>query len=479
MRKIAFWLSLIMIFTIPWENLITVESLGTVSRAMGYLVAVFWAITVVVTGRFRALRSFHGMVYVFIIWTVASVFWSVNVDKTIARFLTGLQLAVLVLMLWDLYITPAMLKAGLQAYVLGGFVSVVSTIANYFSGITFYSHRYGASGFNVNDLAIILALGIPVAWYLAVSETRSNIRRVLRLVNYAYIPAAVVAILLTASRAALLSTFPAFLFMLSMLARLKLYVRVLIVMALVSSLFAVLPLVPQASFARIGATGTEVTEGDLNGRLEIWQDGVTSFEEHPVIGIGSGAFADITDTGKVGHNFVLSLVVELGIIGLALFLSILVIVFQHARRQPKQWFRLWLTVLVIWLLGAASHNLEFRKQSWLFLSLIVVSEGIYNRRNESRVPPAIRLGGAAMAGGSQSAASISRAAGGISSTGLAQSRSIQTTQRADRPADRGARRDGSPPQRLGSQRTVLNRAPSDAHANAPVRPRRTSIGKRP
>jgi hypothetical protein len=143
MRKIAFWLSLIMIFTIPWENLITVESLGTISRAMGYLVAAFWATTVVVTGRFRALHSFHGMVYVFMLWTVASVFWSVNVDKTIARFLTGLQLTVLIFMLWDLYITPAMLKAGLQAYVLGGFVSIASTIANYLSGITFYSKRYG------------------------------------------------------------------------------------------------------------------------------------------------------------------------------------------------------------------------------------------------------------------------------------------------------------------------------------------------
>lgn len=406
MRTIAYWLSLVLIFTIPWENLIAFGGLGTVSRVIGYLVAMFWAATVLVTGRFRQLRLYHGAVYLFVLWNVASVFWSVNTDKTVTRFVTGLQLVVLIFMLWDLYVTPAMLKAGLQAYVLGGFVSVNSTIANYLSGNQFYPERYGATGFNVNDLAFILALGIPVAWHLAVSQGGGKKTLPLRLINYAYIPAAVVAILLTASRTALLATFPAFLYMLSTLAQVKLYIRVMIVVALVGSLFAVLPFVPQASFTRLGTTSSEATGGDLNGRMEIWRDGFASFQENPLLGIGSGAYAEITDTGKVGHNFVISLLVEVGIVGFFMFMAILAIVGRHAWRQPKWWSRLWLAVLAIWLLGAATHNLEYRKQTWLFLSMVVVSASMPERREDAAAAQPVH----AVAGAGAAAAGVPRAA---------------------------------------------------------------------
>ncbi len=50
MRTVAYWLSLILIFVIPWENVIVIEGLGTVSRVTGLLVAAFCVATVVITG---------------------------------------------------------------------------------------------------------------------------------------------------------------------------------------------------------------------------------------------------------------------------------------------------------------------------------------------------------------------------------------------------------------------------------------------
>ena len=35
MRTVAYWLSLILIFVIPWENAILFEGVGTASRAVG------------------------------------------------------------------------------------------------------------------------------------------------------------------------------------------------------------------------------------------------------------------------------------------------------------------------------------------------------------------------------------------------------------------------------------------------------------
>jgi len=85
MRDIAFWLSLALVFTIPWENVIFLERLGTVSRATGLVVAAFWIATVVVTGRLRKLRPFHLAIYLFVLWNVVSVLWSLGVDRTMYR----------------------------------------------------------------------------------------------------------------------------------------------------------------------------------------------------------------------------------------------------------------------------------------------------------------------------------------------------------------------------------------------------------
>ena len=41
MRKVAIWLSLIMIFMMPWEDAITINSLGSLTRLTGFVVAGF------------------------------------------------------------------------------------------------------------------------------------------------------------------------------------------------------------------------------------------------------------------------------------------------------------------------------------------------------------------------------------------------------------------------------------------------------
>ena len=58
MRKIAFWLALVLLFMIPWENSVIVDGVGRISRLMGILVAAFWLGTVLATGKFRQLRPF-------------------------------------------------------------------------------------------------------------------------------------------------------------------------------------------------------------------------------------------------------------------------------------------------------------------------------------------------------------------------------------------------------------------------------------
>jgi len=386
MHTVTFWLSLILVFMIPWENSVVIAGLGTLTRVTGLLVTAFWGVTVVATGRFRKPHPFHLAVYLFVLWNVISVFWSVDVDWTVTRIQTYFQVAGLAYILWDLYTTPAALKAGLQAYVLGAYVSIGSTVANYLAGNAFSDvdpHRYSGAGLNTVDLALILALSIPVAWHLAVSASNNKKSDVLRLVNYAHIPAALFAMLLGATRAGLIATVPAFLFILGTFTRLKLSSRVLIFAALIGALFALQPLVPQTSFDRLATTGASIAAGDLGGRVDIWREGIAVFLEHPLLGVGSGAFRTAVESDKIAHNTFLSVLVEGGIVGFVLFVIILAITVYQARRQPKWDSRFWLTVLLVWAVGVSSLTWEHRKPTWLFLSLVVVSASLSSQRDES------------------------------------------------------------------------------------------------
>ena len=384
MRTIAYWLSLVLIFVIPWENTITSgSSVTTVARLTGLLVAVFWVGTVVFTGKFRKPHPFHIAVYLYLIWNAMTLFWTVDVGLTVDRLQTYLQLAAMVLILWDLFRTSAALEAGLQAYVVGAYVTIGGTVANYLTDTVAGSLRYAATGFNENNAGVIMALGIPVAWYLTFSESSGKRAGLIRLLNYAYIPAAVLGILLTASRGALIATFPAFLFVVWSLARISFFRRALISAVLISALLALQPLVPRSSFQRLSTIRTSAGLAPLGARVDIWREGIDVFLEHPLLGVGSGAFETAIGLGTSAHNFILSLLVEVGIIGFGIFAIILAMAVYYATYQPKLRSRLWLTILLVWVLGAATHNFEHKKPIWLFLGLTFVGAGLSVNEDES------------------------------------------------------------------------------------------------
>jgi len=392
MHHIAFWLSLILIFMIPWENGVTIENLGTLTRAIGLFAVGFWVFSVLTTGRLRKPHAFHLAVWVFVIWNIVSFFWTFGLDETMQRIVTYAQLFGMTWLLWDLYTTPATLRAGLQAYILGAFVSIGSTLFNYLTGQEAYAYsggRYTGSNLNAVDLALILALGIPVAWHLAAPADDGTKSYGLRLINYAYIPGALFAIMLTASRMALLAIIPAFLFILGTVARLKLSSRVLIFGALTGALFALQPYIPQSSITRLSSTGISITLGDIGGRADIWRTGIAVFSEHPLWGVGSGAFRTVVQFNSVAHNTYLSVLAELGIAGFALFLIILAIAVYHAIRQARWDSGFWLTVLMVWAVGVFALTWEQRKPTWLFLTLVVVSAGLSSQRDESTLRPGL------------------------------------------------------------------------------------------
>ncbi len=385
MRTITYWLSLVLIFVIPCEDMVSVKGVGTVSRTVGLLAAICWLQTVLLSGRFRKPRPFHVAVVLFMLWSTLSLLWTVDVERTLIRVRTYVQLFFMVYILWDLYRTPAAVRAGLQAYILGASVSIVSLIGSRLTGPETDYSRYTAGGFNPNDIALILALGIPIAWYLAVFPEGHKVRLPLRCLNFAYVPAALTAIVLTAGRGSLIAAVPALLFVLCTLRRCPPLVRgAFVPLALVGGLLTLPSFLPESSYQRLGTTYGSIAEGDFGGRGVIWREGLALHWAHPVLGVGSGAYKTAAvKTNKVAHNVYLSVLVEVGLIGFILFFAILTITLYQALCQPKPISILWLITLMVWSIGAFVHPWMPRKQTWLVLSLVVISAGLFVRDDES------------------------------------------------------------------------------------------------
>lgn len=379
MRTITYWLSILLILTLPWENILNLESLGRISRVIGFIVTILWLATVLFTRKIRKPNSFHVVIYLFILWNMVTILWSVNPDRTISRIQTYLQLFVFVLILWDYYSEPLALKAGLQAYVLGAYVSIGSTIYNYNQGNIFNYDRFSANGFNPNDLALILSLGIPAAWYLAITDKDDRLSYLMKTINFVYVPAATFAIFLTVSRAALISLVLSLLFVLSSLTRFRVTTRIIVMVALIISFFVVRNYIPPTAVYLL-----EKKQGNLTHRDIIWNEGVRILSEHIILGVGSNAFATANKAnGQVAHNIFLGVIAETGIVGFCLFLLILALAAYQLKYLPKGEMMFWLAILLILMIGGLTHNVEDRKQMWLFLSFLVAYGSFFRKQTNA------------------------------------------------------------------------------------------------
>ena len=394
MRKITYWLAVALIFIVPWEDSISVTTLGSLARVMGLIVAAFWVVTMLMEGRFRKPHLFHAIVLLFFLWNFMSVFWSPDTDNTIQRVKTYSQIFLLLLIFWEVFQKPENLMTGLQAYIYGSYVLIGSSIYNYINGnvAVAYEGRYSATGVNAVDLTLILMMGLPVAMQLFFVAGQNNKGKILKLINLAYIPLAIFSIILTGSRTSLIAVIPFGIYLVGT-QQIKFDRKILIFFILLVSLFALIPFIPQSVMTRLGTLGSSIEAGDLGGRVELWRQALQVFSHHPVMGLGSGTLDSAI--GSAAHNTFVSVTAETGFIGFALFFTILAIVFFQAMNIPNGNSGLWVAIFLTWVIGVSSLSWEFRKLTWLFLNFIVIEgsftyEQLHVNRLKVKIPKIIR-----------------------------------------------------------------------------------------
>ena len=202
MTKLAHGAVWILIFTIPWGDMYLIPGFGTISRAIGLPVFAVSILASIWKRDFRVHILMHGLIFLFVIWNGLSYYWSGDPDKSIERINTYIQMAMLVWIIYQWSSDGCDVKRFLIAYVLGAYVTVSATVFDYLEGVQLVYQRYSVTGINPNDLAYIVSLAIPMAWYLSLRETKP-----LLFVLYRAFPvAATFTVFLTGSRSFSTST---------------------------------------------------------------------------------------------------------------------------------------------------------------------------------------------------------------------------------------------------------------------------------
>lgn len=377
MRKQAFWLTIAFIFTVPWEAAIQLGAGSRGSRLLGLAAAGVWAISVLVRGRLRRLDTFVKAYFLFLLWNGLTLLWSITPGTSFSGFVTYTQIFGMILILWDLLETERQAEVALQAFVLGAYISCASVVVNWVTAPAPSSpehNRINALGFETDGIALITALAIPAAWYLATGPSSVRRSRPMIAINFAYLPAAVFAIILTGTRGAAVASVPTVIFILWSLRRSSSRRRFIAWTMLSLGVLGVMLFSPPEMIQRIGGSVADVLEGDsLSGRRDIWEDSLETFVEHPIAGVGLDSHRESSIYDKEAHNTILSILVESGIVGFLLFGSVAIALLTRLMQLDgwAAWY--WRSQVAVMAIGSMSLSLEDSKAIWILSTLAVVT----------------------------------------------------------------------------------------------------------
>ena len=370
LMRLAFALLWLLVFAIPMENALILPGVGTIGRLMGLLALPFCVVAIVDRGWLRSLSPIHGIMAVYVFWVCLTYIWTFESARTLGTISTCIQLLVMIWIFWQLAVRRERQLALLKAFVSGAMVSSVATLT------VEMADRPVAFGFDPNDLALVLALSVPMSLYVAEFEKRL----VWRLIRRFQTVVAIAAVFMTGSRGAALALGAALTLIPLNFLRWNFRQRREVSLVLLLAFGAAVLFVPATSWKRVASTADEILEGSLNQRTLIWQAGWDVFREHPFLGVGVSAFGPTaerrlapTSSGElVAHNVFLSVLFEGGVVGFSIYIILLLAMILAALQMPRPERNLWLVALLTWGIGVCSLTWEYRKPTWFLFGMLAV-----------------------------------------------------------------------------------------------------------
>lgn len=324
-------------------------------------------------GRVRSMPSSLLVLAAFVAWSAASLFWSGDTESFVVSAVTKGQLLAWAWLNWQLLRSDQDLRATLAGYLVGCVALVALAWRNYLAGLYAVWDRYAADGFDPNDMAVYVALGIPIAAHLALSGGRA------RRWFLWYLPVAFSALSLSGSRGGLIAAAVATAGVLLVLARRTAWGFTFALALLGAGIAFAVWAVPLDTWSRF----LSVDFGTAGDRTTIWRAGLAVLSDHPFVGVGAGGFERAVEPLLQGryaaHSTPLSIAVEFGAVGAALFFGALALAMREAGRAGPDARALAWSLALTWFVGTVSLTWGDRKTTW-FVFLLVASLGALRGR---------------------------------------------------------------------------------------------------
>ncbi len=374
MRSLARILLLIFVFAIPWEySLDFGEPIGNIARIAGLAVALIALLAVAEDGYFRKITPQHWAILGFFLWTCLTAAWSLEPLTTLKKLPGFVQEILVFWLLWELTETTRHYVAVLRCWLAGAWLLSLLTLGTLFTlrNDLRAQARFYASGQDPNDVARFLCLCLPVAALVYTLE-RS---RAGKLLASGYLFLSLAEIVATASRGGILAALAGLIGSVMLLRR-RVQIRAWAVVSAGMTLGFFFGLIPPETYLRIFTIADQLGGSDLNQRTVIWSWGWSAFQRAPFFGHGAGTFVSAAGLAPfdTAHNTFLSILVEYGTVGLALFTAVGLLALRSCFKLKDPLRTGLLTILSVWLISALVGTAAESRSTWLMFGVIAVAE---------------------------------------------------------------------------------------------------------
>jgi len=373
MRTAARALLLLFVFAIPWEYSLDFGApWGNVARLAGLALLAVAIPAILQAGRVRALGTLQWASILLFAYLGATYLWSIEPEVTLDRLPGYLQELMIVWLVGELIDSKDDLHNLFRAWLAGCAVLAGLTLSSAVLALRGAEQvRFFAAGQDPNDTARFLALGLPIAALLADRSVMQWKRRI----SLLYIPLGVIAILATASRGGFLTMLVSLVGCGVLMARTRRFRVLHMLVPLLAIVAAALFMIPRNSLLRIASIAEQANGGDLNQRVNIWQEGWNAFQRAPLLGHGAGTFVAASGLSSIdtAHNTALSVLVEGGILGLAIGAGIFVCSIAMARSLKGALQIALLAMLAAWTVASLVGTTGESRTTWLLFAVIATA----------------------------------------------------------------------------------------------------------
>jgi O-antigen ligase len=241
------------------------------------------------------------------------------------------------------------------------------------------SDRQSAPNHNSNFTAYCLA---ALVFIIKSNLFMNNNSKVFKLFSYFSIALSIYIVILLGTRGAIISiNLLIFCFIIIKFVGRSTY-QALIYVAIAASAVTALGLF-ESVLSWVDALSTR-SDGELAGRTPSWEIARTYFLDHPLLGVGAGAFQFVNPMEIGAHNTLLAVAMDTGILGVVTLLIWIAINFAHIKLKEPQKSQM----AVLWLAYALPISLS---GEWILSPLVWITFGIlFGLKDSSQSPRARR-----------------------------------------------------------------------------------------